>query len=384
MEFWSSYAQGFARVAACTVPVAIADPARNAEIVLEQARACHEDAATAFGRHFFREYCIGLLINRLKIEGAFKRHPEIQDVPVRRPLVITGLPRSGTTFLHRLTSEDPGGRTLLFWEQFEPAPPPRPETYATDPRIARARKAIDLMVKIAPGIPAAHLFAAEEAEECNGLFANEFRAGIIGFMFDVPDFSRWLNDQDLTIGYRAMRRQLQLLSLRVRGDHWVLKAPAHLYGIDSLLAVYPDACIVQTHRDPLKVIPSVCSLAAGFRSIVSDPIDRNKLGADFVEAMAVGPNRTMKVRETADPARFFDVRYENLIADPIGTVREVCGHFGYDFSPSHEGRARRYLADNPQHKHGVHRYSLSDFGLDADTVNAHFAPYRNWVAEHVG
>jgi hypothetical protein len=298
--------------------------------------------------------------------------------------VITGLPRSGTTLLHRLMSEDPAGRPLLFWEQFEPAPPPLLENYTTDSRIPRARKAIALMYRISPRIPAAHLFAAQEAEECNGLFANEFRAGMIGFMFDVPDFVRWLNEQDLVPGYRAMRRQLQLLSLHVRGDHWVLKAPAHLYGLDALLAVYPDACIVQTHRDPLEVIPSVCSLAAGFRSIVADPIDLGRLGLEFVEAMSVGPDRAMKARESANPSRFFDVRYEDLVADPIGTVREVCQYFGYDFSPEYESRARRYLAENPRHKHGVHHYSLDDFGLDAQTVNRYFAAYRAWVSDHVG
>ena len=342
-----------------------------------------EGDAHAFGRHFFREYCVGLLANRLRIEEEFRRRPEINDVPMDRPLVITGLPRSGTTFLHRLMSEDPNGRTLLFWEALEPAPAPRPETYRTDPRIARARKSIDLIYSLSPRIPAAHLFAAEEAEECNNLFAHEFGAGINGFMFDVPGYMRWLGRQDLVPGYRSMRRQLQLLSLHVRRDYWVLKAPAHLFGLDALLTVYPDACVVQTHRDPLKVLPSICSLAAGFRGIMSDPVDLRKLGEEFVEAMADGPEKAMKARESLDPSRFFDVRYDAMIADPIGTVRDVCRYFGYEFSPEYEARTRRHLAENPQHKHGVHRYRLDDFGLDAKAVDRHFAGYRSWLAEHV-
>jgi Sulfotransferase family len=340
-------------------------------------------AVHQFGRHFFREYCVGLLVNRLKIQDELTRHPEIHSVAIERPLVITGLPRSGTTFLHRLMSEDPAGRTLLFWETFEPAPAPRAENYRTDPRIGRAQKAVDLINRLSPRIPAAHHFAAAEAEECNNLFAHEFRAGMIGFMFDAPEYMRWLDAQDRVPGYRSMRTQLQLLSLNVRGDYWVLKAPAHLFGLDALLTVYPDANIVQTHRDPKRVIPSVASLAAGFRSLVADPLDLRRLGAEFVEAMAEGPEQAMKARESADPDRFLDVRYESLIADPIGTVREVCRHFGYAFTPEYEARTRRYLAANPQHKHGVHSYSLDDFGLDAATVDHYFADYNAWLEEHV-
>lgn len=350
--------------------------------VLVEAFDRREEVHT-FGRLFFREYCVGLLANRLKIQDDYKRHPEMDRVPVKRPLFVLGLPRSGTTLLHRLLSEDPAGRTLLFWEALEPSPPPRPETYQTDPRIACARKNIDLIYKISPRIPSAHLFAAEEPEEDNNLFAHEFRAGMIGFMFDVPDFIVWLNEQDREPGYRSERRQLQLLSLYVRGDYWVLKSPAHLYGLNALLTVFPDACIVQMHRDPLKVIPSICSLAAGFRSIVADPIDLKRLGAEFAEAMAVGTEQAIKTREAVDPSRFLDVRYESFVAAPVGTVRDVCQHFGYEFTPEYEARARRYLAANPQYKRGIHRYSLADFGLDAETVDRRFAGYNAWVAEHV-
>jgi hypothetical protein len=340
-------------------------------------------AVHGFGRHFFREYCVGLLCNRLRIQDELTRDPEILDVPVERPLVIAGLPRSGTTLLHRLMSEDPAGRTMLFWESFEPAPAPREETYRTDPRIGRAQKTIDLIYRLAPRVPVAHYSAAEDPEEDNSLFAHEFRAGFLGFMFDVPDYMSWLNAQDRVPGYRALRRQLQLLSRHIRRAYWVLKAPAHLFGLDALLTVFPDANIVLTHRDPERVIPSVASLAAGFRSLVADPIDLRRLGTEFLEAMAQGPEQAMKARASADPARFFDVRYEALVADPIGTVREICANFGYDFTPEYEARARRYLAHNPQHKHGVHRYSLADFGLDAAAVDRRFAAYHAWLEERL-
>lgn len=338
-----------------------------------------QDNSHTFGRIFFREFLVGLLANRLKIQDDLNRHPEILDVPVPRPLIIAGLPRSGTTFLHRLLSEDPAGRTMLFWESLEPSPPPTLETYRTDPRIARAHKSMELLYSLSPRLATAHEFAAESPEEDNNLFAHGFAAGILGFMFDVPDYVRWLEVQDLEPGYHYMKKQLQLLSFKYRADHWILKAPAHLYGIDSLLAVFPDASVVVTHRDPLQVIPSICSLAAGFRGILTDRLDLRRLGAEYAEAMAVGPNRMIDSRETADPARFFDVSYKQLTGDPVGTVRAVCERFGYDFTPEFESRTRKWLSDNPQHKHGFHRYQLDDFGLDAETVNRHFAKYREWV-----
>jgi sulfotransferase family protein len=341
-----------------------------------------QDTTHAFGRLFFREYCTNLLVNRLAIQADLTRHPEIFDVPVNRPLFITGLPRSGTTFLHRLMSEDPAGRTLLLWEAMEPSPPPRRETRATDPRIARARKQIALLHRLSPALATAHKFEAESPEEDNNLYAHAFAAGILGFLFDVPDFVRWLEEQDYVGSYGYARQQLQLLSWKCPGDYWILKSPGHQFSLDALLTVFPDACVVLTHRDPLRVIPSLCSLMAALRGILTDRLDLQRLGAECVEALSVGPERAIASRGRFDPSRFFDVSYDRLVAEPVETVRAVCRHFGYSFGPDYESRTRRWLAENPQHKHGVHRYRLDDFGLDAATVERFFAGYREWLVEH--
>jgi hypothetical protein len=342
-----------------------------------------QGTAHTFGRIFFREYVIRLLVSRLRIQDDLKCYPEILDVPIRRPLFITGLPRTGTTLLHRLLSEDSAGRPLLFWETLEPSPPPRAETRRSDPRIARARKATRTMNALAPGIAVAHLYEAESPEECNNLFAHSMMAGMLGFMFDVPGFVEWLRQQELIEPYRYLRRQLQLLSWRCPGDHWILKSPAHLFGLDALLAAFPDACIVLTHRDPRQSIPSLCSLAAAFRGITCRRIDLARLGAEINEAMGTGVDRALAVRAKADPGRFLDVPYSSMTADPIGTAREVYRHFGYESSPEFEERMRRWLAENPQHKQGVHRYSLDQFGLSAVDIDARFANYRTWMAENL-
>jgi hypothetical protein len=205
---------------------------------------------------------------------------------------------------------------------------------------------------------------------------------MLGILFDVPDYIRWLGEQDHAVGYRYVRQQLQILSWKCRKDHWILKAPAYLFSLDALLAVFPDARVVFTHRDPLRIIPSVCSLTAALRNIITDKLDLRRLGAETVEAISVGPDRALETRARFNPAQFYDVAYHRLVASPIETARAICEYFGYDFSPEFEARARRWLTANPQHKHGVHRYELADFGLDEATVARAFANYRAWLAEH--
>ncbi len=347
-------------------------------------RAFEERANShTLGRIFFREYLTTHLVNRLKIQEDLKRHPEILDVPITRPLFVTGMPRSGTTLLQRLLSEDPNGRTLLTWECLEPSPPPRTETYRTDPRINKTRKTLEGLHRLAPRMASVHFFGAEEPEECNDLFANGFVAAIYGFMFDVPLYVEWLDLQELVDPYRYLRRQLQLLSWKCRGDHWILKAPAHQFALDALLTVFPDANIVVTHRNPLEFLPSICSLAASMRGISCERLDMSLLGSELNEALAVGPERTIATRQRSDPKRFFDVPYPRLKADPVGTAKSVCQHFGYECGDEYENRMRAWLANNPQHKHGVHRYSLEQFGLDAERVNRRFSVYLDWMAEHL-
>ncbi len=340
-------------------------------------------SSTPFGRLFFRTFCVNLLVSRLRIQDDLKRHPEILDVPIRRPLFIVGLPRSGTTLLHRLMAQDPRARTLRTWETMEPSPPPRTETYETDPRIGRARRSIKGLYALAPQIRAAHNFEADQPEECNQLFANMFAAAILGYMFDVPEYVEWLGQTGHVENYAEFRRQLQLLSWRCPGDHWLLKAPAHLFSLDAVLANFPDASLVVTHRDPLKAVPSACSLAAALRGITTDLVDLRRLGADITEVLAVGVERALSLRETTDPARFFDVPYAALTADPIEVIQGVYRHFDYPFTPGFADRMKHWLAENPQHKHGVHRYSPEQFGLNPAAIHERFAGYRAWMTDHL-
>jgi hypothetical protein len=197
--------------------------------------------------------------------------------------------------------------------------------------------------------------AAESPEEDNYLFGRDFHSVMFAPLVEVPEYNRWLKSRDMRPSYHYARRQLQLLSWKYRADHWVLKAPAHLSWLDELLEAFPDASVIVMHRDPLQVIPSTCSLMAGFRGIVTDHLDLRRLGTETVEELAWRCQRMIAARARLDPARFLDVSYERMVADPISTIREACRHFGYDFTPECEARARRYVAENPRHKHGAHR-----------------------------
>ena len=328
------------------------------------------------GRYLLRQHCIRLLVNRLRIQDDLKRHPEILQVPIRRPLFIIGLPRTGTTLLHNLLSQDPSSRWLLLWELGSPSPPPDHQTRETDPRIKEAEKLVRIYNSLAPNFSTAHYLNPNGPEECNSLFEHEFVSVLFEFRANVTSYVKWLEAQDMVAPYRYYRQQLQLLTWRCPGDHWVLKAPAHLFSLDALMTVFPDACIIQTHRDPLKVLPSICSLSAMVRGIYSDQVDLKLVGDHWNNRLANGLERAMQVRESADPTRFYDVNYNALVQDPISTVRQIYEYFGYDFAPRMEENINRWITQNPQHKHGIHRYSLKQFGLDPMVVNHRFARYR--------
>jgi hypothetical protein len=333
------------------------------------------------GRSLLRQYCIHLLVNRLRLQEDFKRHPEILQVPIQRPLFILGLPRTGTTLLHNLLSQDPSSRWLHLWELNSPSPPPEPETHETDPRIEAAKKVVNRLKFLAPkhsaAFSAVHYLNPEGPEECNQLFEHEFASILFELRANVATYSAWLETQDMVTPYRFYRQQLQLLGWHWSGDHWVLKAPAHLLlNLDALLAVFPDACIVQTHRDPLKILPSACSLYAMSRGIYTDRVDLRAISEHVLNRLANGLERGMQVRESALAEQFYDVNYSTLVQDPIGTVRQLYEYFGYKFSPRMEENLNRWISENPQHKHGIHRYSLEQFGLEPEVVNRRFVNYR--------
>jgi hypothetical protein len=212
-----------------------------------------------------------------------------------------------------------------------------------------------------------HPMGAELPQECVALTAHDFATMIYHTAYRVPSYQAWLESADLRWVYASHRRQLQYLQWRCPAERWVLKSPGHLWALDALLAVYPDARIVQTHRDPLRVVASLTSLVTLLRSMATDRIDPHEIGADWTARLAAGLARSMKVREGGLPpgAEVFDVHFAEFIRDEVGMVRRIYDRFGMELRAETESRMRRFLAENPREKHGAHRYTLAAAGLDA-------------------
>ena len=312
-----------------------------------------------------------LLVNRLLTEQAFAANPEMAETPIDRPLYILGFPRTGTTLLHSLLACDPASRWLRLWEGLHPAP--APESLQDDPRIATTRDWVAGFDKLVPNLACAHKLDATSPEECLWLIEHTFADLIFELRAHVPSYSKWLAEHEADEScYRYYRRQLQMLGWKCRGNHWVCKAPRHLPGLGGLLSVFPDARIVQMHRGAESVLPSICSLCEITQSAASDTVDKTAIGAHWHQRLLDIERRSGEIRAATDPAQVLDVQYADLVANPIDTVQRIYEYHNNDYSAEFENGMKQWLADNRQHKHGAHRYSLEEYGLDAETVRTDF------------
>jgi Sulfotransferase family len=333
---------------------------------------------TLLGRTIARTDVVRTLENRLRMTAAHRAHPEIAAGAVRAPLFIIGLPRTGTSILHELLATDPAMRVPMTWEVMHPWPPPEAATFETDPRIAAVEKHLSGVDRVLPDFKRMHPMGARLPQECVALTAHDFATMIHHTTHRVPSYQAWLESADLRWVYASHRRQLQYLQWKAPASVWALKSPGHLWAIDALLAEYPDARIVQTHRDPLKVVASLTSLVTVLRSLASDAIDPREIARDWTERLARGLALTMRVRaERALPAaQIFDLHFGEFMADQIGMVRRIYAHFGLTLSAEAEARMRRFLLENPSDKHGAHTYTLTAAGLDPDVERRRYAAYQ--------
>jgi hypothetical protein len=335
-----------------------------------------EARLNALGRGAVRGRLTQFLANRLKVQDWLCRHPEILDEPIERPLFILGLPRTGTTLLHNLLALDPLARAPLHWEAEEPCPPPQLFPSVMDPRIQTAHAKLVALDAIAPQMKVIHPMAAGAPTECMTLLIHEFKSLEFECQAWVPSYGEWFTHCDKASAYRYHRKLLQLLQWRSPTETWVLKAPTHLFGLDALLAEYPDAQVVFMHRDPLEVVASQASLITVASGLLSDEVDPHRIAEWWSAKTATGLEKSMKVRDRARPEAFLDVQYRDLVRDPVAAVRAVYGHFQRELTPIHERRMRAWMRDNPQGKHGRHRYSLEQFGIDAEQQKKRFSAYR--------
>src|SRR5215831_18845049 len=259
------------------------------------------------------------------------------------------------------------------WLTQAPGPRPPRETWAGNPVFQQIQAGYERHHAEHPEFMGVHYMAADQVEECWQLLRQSLRSVSYECLAHLPSYSRWLRGQDWTGAYRRHRRNLQLIGLPDRGRRWVLKNPSHLFALDALLRVYPDALVIQTHRAPRTAIASVCSLAAQASAGWSPAFAGEVIGRDQLELWARGLGCFTAVRARHDPARFCDVSYDEFVKHPVSTVEAVYAHFGLALSPEAEDAMRALRAQGaPARARPVHRYVLADFGLTDDQVDERF------------
>jgi len=329
------------------------------------------------GRLIVRDDLLNWLENRLGLVAWRTKEPAIAREPVEQPLFITGLPRTGTSILHELLACDPAHRAPLHWEVRHPCPPPSP---AGDPdRLARAERQVQLWNHVVPEYRVMHELGATLPVECIQLTAHSFRSEELMGRHQVPSYAAWYAACDLAPAYRFHRSMLQHLGFRHRRERWVLKAPSHLAALGPLLAEYPDARVVVTHRDPLEILPSVASILYSTAYVRSDAVDPKAMLGWFTGETCLGlldGMTAVRARAAADPDQFFDVRYADLVAQPFETLASIYDHYGLAFSAEAERRMRAYLDAKPKGKHGTHHYDFGATGFDEATERERFRAYR--------
>jgi hypothetical protein len=333
------------------------------------------------GRAMLRQTLVRALVNRLRLEDLCARNPEIAELPVEAPVFVVGLQRTGTTLLHRLLTCEPALRPLLSWEALNPAPFPGSAKDAAsrgerDPRMRLAETAERGLRYLAPEFFAIHPVEAHAPEEDVLLLDLSFVSPTADATLYVPSYSAWIRDTDQRPAYRYFRRIIQLL-LWQRAGRWLGKTPHHLENLDALLDVFPDAKVIQTHRDPVRVVASYASMMAHGRALFSDRVDVREVGHQLASRAVRAVTRAMEVRDRAPAESFLDLAYADFVADPIKQMRRIREFLGLYPTPGTEAKMQRYVDANPQNKLGVHRYRLEDFGLDRAELERAFEPYRN-------
>jgi hypothetical protein len=333
-----------------------------------------EAELTTLGRITVRELLVSVLENLLRLEAERAANPDVERQAIGDPVFIVGLPRTGTTHLHGLLSQDPDNRAPLTWEVMYPAA--RGTTPAEiDPVRARTQGRLDWANRLAPEFMRIHPIAPDLPQECIAIHAQIFMGIQFHTTHNVPSFQDWFERDSQDLAYEFHRRLLQHLQAYRPGNRWVLKAPGHLFSLGALLRRYPNARIVQAHRDPLRVMASMASHATVLRRAFSDNAVPERIAVDWADRWARALDDFLAVRDRASPAKFFDVGYDSIERAPLETVERVYDFLGWPLTAAARAAIERFLAANPKDKHGAHRYTLEQFGLDRAELTRRFARY---------
>lgn len=335
----------------------------------------HEARFSRLGRKIATGDIVRLLATRLRTQQLWKDHPRALELEIRRPIVVCGLVRTGSTALHHLLGSDPDVQVLEYWLACRPQPRPPRGQWARHPDHAAAVAELEMMYAADPSLRAIHFMSADGPEECRHFLAQNFTDDSFEVNASVPGYTRWYEAKHLKHSYLRHRDLLKLVGSTSPERRWVLKYPVHMKNLAALLEVYPDACVVQTHRDPARVMSSYVSLIAGFRAIYERDVDREAIAAEQLEVWAAGAEEAIRVRRGRDPAQFFDLHFRDFSVDPVGCVKRIYRRFDQPLSEAGERALRDHVASHPRGVHGEHRHSVEEAGVARETILERFADY---------
>jgi hypothetical protein len=332
---------------------------------------------TEKGRYKNRKRVLDLLCARLRIENAFKLHPDIRQQKIVAPMLLTGLPRTGTSALLNLLANDPAARPLYMWEGFNPEPVEGLPKGAPDPRYTAMKAWEEQNAKDAQQkgkeFKKIHSTSADTPEECIHLLNHTFCDVQYGAETMMEPYGSWFQQQDLHKSYAYYADLLRMIQWQRPGVRWLLKSPGHLWALDILIEMYPDCSIIITHRNPLECVTSYASMMAAL--MVNREFDKRTLGPVVMEYLARKMEKAIAVRKTADKDRFMDIQFEDFIEQPIATVEKIYDHFHIPISTEAAERMSNYAASHPMGKHGKHEYQLEEYGLTAEGILKRFDFY---------
>lgn len=337
-----------------------------------------EGRLNAIGRVIGRERALLHTTNRLLYVEDRKTHPEIERQRIERPVFIIGMPRTGTTILHDILAQDPDSRAPMTWETMFPSPPPEAATFHDDPRIAMCAATFPDVDAAIPGFKAMHPMGAELTQECVTMMGEAMCTPLFHNQFHVPSYQDWVDQEaDFSHVYALHERQLQHLQSGHALERWVLKTGAHLWGLEHLLQRYPDARIVFTHRDPVQSMTSYASLTSLVRSMGSDVVDRKEVAEDWTPRLQRVLEHGIDVREGGEhpDATFYDMFFRDFVQDQFAEVERIYEALELPLTGEAADRMRAFIADNPKGKHGQHRYTPEEYGVDPDAVRRAFRRY---------
>lgn len=342
----------------------------------------NEARLNAVGTSVLRQRVVDILATRLRVHDYVQRYPEILDEEIVAPLVIVGLPRTGTTMLHRTIAADPRMLAPLWYETRFPCPALDWDPAQVDQRVVDGKAEMQAMLEGNPELLSVHPMDAMGPDEDIMLLEQSFYSYNLQAYADLPSYDSWVEAQDHTPGYEYLKLLLQFLQwqkrqIGVEGERWALKAPHHLHFLDLVFKVFPDARVVQSHRDPVETIPSLASMIAAVCVIYSDSADPARIGRLWARKFSEGMDRSLDVRKQIGEERFLDLWFKDTVTQPLQEIRKVYDFLGMELNQQARSEMEAWQDFNRRELRPPHNYTLQEYGLSEAGLKQQFARYRS-------